>query len=527
MTQAEATAVRSPSRVAAKLLAIAKDPASWAVALCAAIFAVTLYPGVGGVVNHGDSAKFQFLGTIAGISHPPGNPLYMWCDVAVSALPLPWAASTVVSALSALFGVVALVNVGRIAKLLVAGWLPAVVAILAVGLGPLFWTLATEAEVYTLHACIVTTAVWLGCRYALGHGDRWLAWAGFAAAIGFSNHLTIATLAPALAWLTWHQLRHSGARAAGRTLLGVALGMGVVVLLYLYVPLRAHAAAPYSELQDGVSARSLWAYATAREFHRSFGVPSVEVLVSERFPAILDGLRRQWLWPVWMAVPWGLSAIARRSSRAAAFLGVAIAGQLVFPLMYEIDDPAGFYVPIVVLMGVAIGAAVAVPARALGRLAATALVVLALAPLVTMHWREARTAPPFDRFEDLDDLRWTAWDLPDAVERMPDHARLLAPCGHYGCAQVLNYYRFTDGRFRDKHLEIAHLPGRPAGWHAPWPEIDRAQAATAPICAIAPTDVRSLRGWGLSVAPIERGVMEWGGKSYARPALWCTAPPVR
>lgn len=511
--------------VARRLGAIARDPTTLAVAGCAVVYVLTLYPGVGGVINHGDSAKFQFLGVIGGVSHPPGNPLYLCIDVALSALPLPWAPSTVVSALSAIFGLLALVMVGRITTLLVARPLPAVVAIVAVGLGPLFWTLATEAEVYTLHATIVTVAVWLGCRYALGHGDRWLAWAGFAATVGLANHLTIVTIAPALAWLTWHQLRRSGARAAGRTMLGVLGGLAVAALVYVYVPLRVQAGAPYTELHDALSPASLWAYVSAREFHHSFGIPSLAVLATERFPATVERLRQQWLWPVWLAVPWGLSAIARRSPRAAVFLGVAIAGQLVFPLMYEIEDPAGFYVPIVVLMGVAIGAVVAAPARALGRALATTLLLLALVPLAQIHWTEARTVAPFDRVEDIDDLRWTAWDLPDAVERMPEHARLLAPCGHYGCAQVLNYYRFADARFREKDLEIVHALGRPEGWHAVWPQLDREGAATAPVCAIAPSDVRVMRGWNLAAQPIERGVLEWGGKSYARPPLWCTSAP--
>ncbi|HET6404966.1 MAG TPA: hypothetical protein VFH78_09990, partial [Candidatus Thermoplasmatota archaeon] len=54
-----------------------KIPHRWVLALAFVTYVVTRYPEVGGRVNMGDSAKFQFLARTLGIGHAPGNPLYL------------------------------------------------------------------------------------------------------------------------------------------------------------------------------------------------------------------------------------------------------------------------------------------------------------------------------------------------------------------------------------------------------------------------------------------------------------------
>src|SRR5579863_1968912 len=77
------------------------------------LYAITHFPGVGGSVNHGDSAKFQFIGRVLGLSHPPGNPLYLLLDAAWVRLPLPCRIATRVTILSTAFAVPTLYFVYR------------------------------------------------------------------------------------------------------------------------------------------------------------------------------------------------------------------------------------------------------------------------------------------------------------------------------------------------------------------------------------------------------------------------------
>src|SRR5215213_3512409 len=50
-----------------------------------AIYLRTLVPGLGG---GGDSAKFQYLGSVLGTAHPPGYPLYVFISYVFSHLPV-------------------------------------------------------------------------------------------------------------------------------------------------------------------------------------------------------------------------------------------------------------------------------------------------------------------------------------------------------------------------------------------------------------------------------------------------------
>jgi len=72
------------------------------------LYYFTLYPGVGGRVNFGDSAKFQFLWAIDGVPHSTGYPQYTFITKMLAQyLPFfePWKR---VSILSILFGVATL-----------------------------------------------------------------------------------------------------------------------------------------------------------------------------------------------------------------------------------------------------------------------------------------------------------------------------------------------------------------------------------------------------------------------------------
>ena len=73
----------------------------------AILYAMTLYPGVGGRINPDDSAKFQFLGKILEVPHDPGHPQYLVLSHLWARLPTSLELATHVSLLSAVFTLIA------------------------------------------------------------------------------------------------------------------------------------------------------------------------------------------------------------------------------------------------------------------------------------------------------------------------------------------------------------------------------------------------------------------------------------
>ena len=115
-----------------------------------ALYVATRYPGLGGRVNYGDSAKFAFLGAIGGIGHPPGNPLYTLLTVLAVRVP-GLAPATAVTLLSALFGAATIALVYGTARRTFSA-VSALAAAGAVALGPQFARALGHAQFGSLHA---------------------------------------------------------------------------------------------------------------------------------------------------------------------------------------------------------------------------------------------------------------------------------------------------------------------------------------------------------------------------------------
>jgi hypothetical protein len=480
---------------------------SWPLAapflLAYALYALTLFPGVGGHVNRGDSSKFQFIGVIAGVSHPPGNPLYLLLNVA--AVHLLWFVEPwrVAAHLSALFGALAVAFTFDGVRRL-RGVPAAAAAAGALGLGPLFWTLATEAEVYTLNALLLALCLWGLARWTEKPEARWLGVGLAAFVLAFANHLTIVAAVPALALVALLVHRRGG---IPRALWLVGAGASVVaVALYLYVPLRAPQAR-YTELEPGYTAASLYDYVTARKFQGSFAVPSLARAVTQKLPELGRRLAGQWPWPMLLVAAAGGVVALRRARVLGAFVLVSAAGFLVFAFLYSIPDPEGFYIPVVTLLAPLVGLAVppAGERRRWAALGGLAVVLALLAPAALTQVRAARAASGYDALETMTAGPRIPWDLPDVVARIPADGRFVLPCSHYGCVEVFNYFRFADHQARRKHIAFVHLDGgMPYPLPSPPRSITPEDARAAPTCSIRPEDARAFERAGAAVRRIDR-----------------------
>jgi hypothetical protein len=129
---------------------------------------------LGQTVGTADTFEFQVVVPKLGIVHPTGYPLYLLLAKAFTYLPLSSAAWRVNLA-SAFFGFMAVCLLFWLVWRLLRRPVPALLAALVFGITPTFWSQAIEAEVYTLHALIVSAALLLMREigdWTLGAGGR-------------------------------------------------------------------------------------------------------------------------------------------------------------------------------------------------------------------------------------------------------------------------------------------------------------------------------------------------------------------
>lgn len=190
-------------------------------------------------VGRADTFEFQVVAPQLGIAHPTGYPLYLLLGKLFTLLPLGSVAwrlnvATMVYGLAALCMVYLIGQ--KLSERLGQTWLPALLAAVAFGLTPTFWSQAIEAEVYTLHGLVVAVVLW----QILEIRDWRLAIGRLAATIGLglTNHLTMVFLLPpaglAVLLAYWRQRGVISVKLVGKT----AVFFLLPLLLYAYLPLR-------------------------------------------------------------------------------------------------------------------------------------------------------------------------------------------------------------------------------------------------------------------------------------------------
>ncbi|HZD25770.1 MAG TPA: DUF2723 domain-containing protein [Alphaproteobacteria bacterium] len=175
----------------------------------AVYYAIGLYPGIGGTINAGDSAKFQVLGLAQIMVHGPGYPLVLMIGAALRNLQLPiapwWQVAFVLSALPAAFAnAMSFLIAERATGSLRFG----VAAALIVGSAHLMAIQATEAEVYALNIAFVLTVIYLLTLFVDTERIGFFVAASAVYAISFGDHLMMVMLLPLFLVLTafYHRL---------------------------------------------------------------------------------------------------------------------------------------------------------------------------------------------------------------------------------------------------------------------------------------------------------------------------------
>lgn len=428
-----------------------------------------------------DSAEFVTAAHTLGIPHPPGYPLYTLVAHPMSYL--PGNPARAINAFSALCAATAIGLVFLVARGLGAPRSGAGIAAAMVAVGPVFWFNSVVAEVYT-PALATLLGVWLLILRGLARDEaKWLILAAGVAGLGLGFHLSIATcgLGLGLAVMgvgTDHSLRqvfsgHALARRArvAAGCIGAALAGACI---FLWIPFRA-AQNPALNFENPSS----WA-----KFRWFLGGGNYRYLFTDRLDVaervgFLGELVRDELSVVGigLAVAGLAWLIKMRPLLGVAWLA-AIAGNVWFFFDYMAHDAHVFFLPALVLVGVAIGPAFAWLEH-LPRRMAPALVTLSAVVVVD----QVRTSFPQVDLADFTE----AGDWGDAVsEALPRDAVIInytTPPEWKLDAVFASYYQLVLGRRPDvKVIAANHKPehiqrmldeGRDLFCYAPTPLITK------------------------------------------------------
>ncbi len=210
--------------------------------------------------NHGaDGGDLITAAATNGVAHPSGYPVYLLLARVFQMLPIGTLAfrTNLMSAFAAVCAallVYILVNESLLHFNGSKNWLASLASAYAFGLSPLLWSQAVITEVYTLHALFTAAILFLSTDHAYSQFPRKYldALLGLIFGLAMGNHITTILLLPVLifsifeykpiptekkyALVNWH--------VDNLSLIRRSIGLGVGLLAYIILPLRAMSKPP-------------------------------------------------------------------------------------------------------------------------------------------------------------------------------------------------------------------------------------------------------------------------------------------
>ena len=302
---------------------------------------LTLAPGLIGLV---DTPKLQFIGAILGVPHPPGYPLYILLSYGFSHLPFGSLAYRI-NLMSAVFGAATVALVFLCGRRVGVGRFVSAVGSCGLACGPLFWSTAVVAEVYTLHTALLAAILlsllsWAHTRSV----TMYFAAVGFVA-LSVGHHTTMLLLGPAFAAYVLLTDADFALRPRRLALTAAVLALGLVpygVIAIRTLQGAAFVETPIASLGDALAAVS------ARRWQSSVFAFDISTLLRDRVPFVAARLLREFSWPGTVAVMSGVMYVLARHRPLAALLVLSGLINAFFVLVYDIDEIAVFLLPTVV-----------------------------------------------------------------------------------------------------------------------------------------------------------------------------------
>jgi hypothetical protein len=308
-------------------------------------------PGITWKNGGADGAELATAAYVWGVGHPPGYPLYLALVRLVEALPLgePIRAAAVFSGLMATLSVVLVYALTR--RLLGQNdWRARVAsgfAAAAFAFGPVFWSQAVIAEVYTFSSALLCLFLLALARWLDEPSRRRSLGLMGALAVLVSHHPPYALALVPLGWLAWRRRLPGSVVAQASSLLLIA------PLLLLTLWLRASFEPPLA-WGDPSSLDRWFAHITAAIYRPYFlAVPLLNE--APRVPSAIALVTRQAGWVATALAALGVSWLwfyHRAFTAIAALLTMYFA---VFAILYNARDGEVYLLPTILLMALSAG----------------------------------------------------------------------------------------------------------------------------------------------------------------------------
>ncbi len=312
-----------------------------------ALYVATLAPSV----QPADAGEFQLVAAVLGIAHPPGYPLYTILGKAFTLLPLGDPAWRV-NLFAAVCAATTLAVVSRAVRRATGSAVAGVIAAVALGLVPTFWSQATVANVRSLTALFTALAMHWLLRYGEGRAQRYLVAFAATFSLGATHHSSIVLLAlPFAAYLLAVDPRLA---LQPRRWAAPLAALAAPLLVLAYLPLRSAMNPPF----DSPSVRTLSGLVThvlALGFQGDFLYFLGQPTLGLRAGILADILRIELGWALaTLAVMLGLYAACRRRAWALLWGGV-VAVNAFAAITYRAPQTVEYLLPAYVALAIGLG----------------------------------------------------------------------------------------------------------------------------------------------------------------------------
>jgi hypothetical protein len=267
-------------------------------------------------------------------------------------------------------------------------------AALAIGLAPGFWSQAVIAEVYSLNALFIALMLLFMLQAIHNPAPPWAVRSqALIVGLALGNHATAV-----IAAIAWFVLSAICAPRGERGLVRRTLWLGVGLLVYLYLPLRASAHPPVN-WGDPHDWNGFWWVISGQPYRElAFGLPSY--LIYGRVLAWAALLVQQF---GWVGLGLGCCGLIYGAPAARRFVwisaGIAAIASA-FAVAYATDDSYAYLIPAWLIFAIWLGLGVEQVLRASARLHPGAAAIAATGLAALLVWRALSILPQVDASQD-------------------------------------------------------------------------------------------------------------------------------